>query len=105
VYRLNKRTILLISETCTQETSVSLPLVKLYKNVLSFALGPTVSEILKTDFFSSAFNLKNIFPYKYALLNDINLIYLVMHAPSSSIVLLILNQAVEDSAWALVPKL
>ena len=29
----------------------------------------------------------------------------VMHAPSSSILLLILNQAVEDSAWALVPKL
>ena len=30
---------------------------------------------------------------------------LLLHAPPSLIILLILNQAVEDSAWALVPKL
>ena len=39
---------------------------------------------------------QSIFPHQWSV---------VMHAPSSSILLLILNQAVEDGAWALVPKL
>ena len=43
----NKQTFILMSETDTQETSVCLHLVRLYKISLHFAVGALVSEILK----------------------------------------------------------
>ena len=48
----NNRTFILMSETDTQETSVGLHLVKLYKILLYFAVGALVSEIWKNYFFS-----------------------------------------------------
>jgi len=55
----------------------------------------------KLFFFSAYFKP---FLKLFALSHDNQKVYLVQHAPSSSL-LLILNQAVEDSAWAFVPKL
>ena len=45
----NKRTFILMSETDTQETSVCLNLVRLYKISLHFAVGALVSEIWKEE--------------------------------------------------------
>ena len=52
----NKQTLVYMSETNTPKTVVCSTLVKLYKILLSFALGPLVSEILKNKgFFSAGF--------------------------------------------------
>ena len=98
----NKRTFILRFKTGTQETSVGLHLVKLYKILLRFAVGALVSEICKNYFFFSAYF--KLFLILFALSHNNQKVHLVQHAPSSSL-LLILNQAVEDSAWAFVPKL
>ena len=45
--QINKQTFILMTETDTQETSVCLNLVKLYKISLRFAAGALVSDILK----------------------------------------------------------
>ena len=50
----NKKTLVYMSEANTPKTSVSAPLVKLYKILLRFALGPLVSEILKNKVFFPA---------------------------------------------------
>ena len=51
-----------MSEANTPKPSVSAPLVKLYKILLRFALGPLVSEILKSKvFFQLASGLTRIF--------------------------------------------
>ena len=42
-----------MSKPNTPKTLVSAPLVKLYKILLHFALGPLVSEILKNNFLKS----------------------------------------------------
>ena len=49
----NKQTLLYRFEANTPKTSVCAPLVKLYKFLLCFALGPLLSEILK--FFPGGF--------------------------------------------------
>ena len=49
--KTNKQSLVFMSEANTPKTSLCAPLIKLYKMLLHFALGPLISDILKNNFY------------------------------------------------------